>query len=132
MTAASVDAFSSTVNFSYSSRNNVQFNITQPVTYAWLPATGLNTTSGTPVIATPSVSTTYTVSGTLSNGCASTATSVVNIDPAISISFSQSDVSCNGGSNGSATASPSGGNGSYTAYLWPDGPPALPMSPSRP
>ncbi|MBK6838089.1 MAG: SprB repeat-containing protein [Bacteroidetes bacterium] len=121
VTAASVDAFSSTVNFSYSSRNNVQFNITQPVTYAWLPATGLNTTSGTPVIATPSVSTTYTVSGTLSNGCASTATSVVNIDPAISISFSQSDVSCNGGSNGSATASPSGGNGSYTAYLWSDG-----------
>jgi hypothetical protein len=37
-------------------------------TYTWLPAAGLNTTTGNVVIATPSVTTTYTVSG--SNNCA--------------------------------------------------------------
>ena len=36
-------------------------------TYTWSPAAGLNTTSGNVVIATPSINTTYTVSG--SNNC---------------------------------------------------------------
>ncbi|MBL0065728.1 MAG: hypothetical protein IPP38_12080 [Bacteroidetes bacterium] len=121
VTAASVDAFSSTVNFSYSSRNNVQFNVTQPVSYSWLPVTGLNVSTGTTVVASPASSTTYTVSGTLANGCSSTATSSVSINPAISISFTSTNVSCNGGTNGSATANPTGGNGSFVSYLWSNG-----------
>ncbi len=45
-------------------------------TYSWLPAAGLNTTVGNVVIATPSITTAYTVTG--SNNCA-TVTAVRNI-----------------------------------------------------
>jgi hypothetical protein len=48
-------------------------------TYAWSPASGLNTTTGNEVIATPSVSTTYTVTGTSLNGCYGTATAAVQV-----------------------------------------------------
>lgn len=37
--------------------------------YNWSPATGLNTTTGATVVATPGANTTYTVSGYSSNGC---------------------------------------------------------------
>ncbi|MBK7852321.1 MAG: lamin tail domain-containing protein [Bacteroidetes bacterium] len=47
-------------------------------TYAWSPATGLNVTTGTAVIATPTVTTVYTVTGTTTaTGCTSTATTTV-------------------------------------------------------
>ncbi|MFN0032870.1 MAG: T9SS type A sorting domain-containing protein [Flavobacteriales bacterium] len=42
--------------------------------YTWSPATGLNTTSGSIVIATPMATTTYTVTATSSSGCVSTET----------------------------------------------------------
>lgn len=44
--------------------------------YNWSPATGLNTTTGSTVIATPSVNTTYTVNGYGANGCATAPVSV--------------------------------------------------------
>ena len=47
--------------------------------YAWSPATGLNTTSGSPVTATVSANITYTVTGTDANGCKNTA-QVILID----------------------------------------------------
>jgi hypothetical protein len=44
-------------------------------TYSWSPATGLNTTTGSTVIATPAVNTTYTVTGTITaTGCQNSAT----------------------------------------------------------
>lgn len=47
-------------------------------TYAWSPATGLNVTTGTAVVATPTVTTVYTVTGTTTaTGCTSTATTTV-------------------------------------------------------
>jgi hypothetical protein len=47
-------------------------------TYTWAPASGLNTTSGNVVVASPSVTTTYTVSG--SNNCSVlTATRTVSV-----------------------------------------------------
>lgn len=51
-------------------------------TYDWSPATGLNVTTGAVVIASPTVTTTYTVTGT-SNGCPQTATTTINVYPAI-------------------------------------------------
>lgn len=51
-------------------------------TYAWTPSSGLNTTSGAVVIASPAVTTTYTVTGTGTNGCASTpVNATVNASP---------------------------------------------------
>ncbi len=38
-------------------------------TYTWAPVTGLNATTGATVIATPSATTVYTVSGTTTGGC---------------------------------------------------------------
>ena len=48
-------------------------------TYVWSPSEGLNTITGSEVIASPSITTTYTVTGT-DGDCVSTQTVVVNVD----------------------------------------------------
>ena len=61
----------------------------------------------------------YTATVTDGNGCTATCTSVVG-QPANALlanCSTVSNVSCNGGSNGSATAAPSGGTAPYT-YSW--------------
>jgi len=60
---------------------------TGAVTYSWSPNTGLSATAGDTVIADPLTTTTYTVTGTNSNGCINTNTIevVVNSIPTISI-----------------------------------------------
>lgn len=50
-------------------------------TYVWSPATGLNTTTGNTVNASPSTSQTYTVTGTSVDGCERTGTVTVNVNP---------------------------------------------------
>lgn len=53
------------------------------INYTWSPATGLNTTSGATVIASPASSTTYTVSAVnASNGQTGNTTVTVTVDPA--------------------------------------------------
>ncbi|WP_181885161.1 SBBP repeat-containing protein [Pontibacter diazotrophicus] len=49
-------------------------------TYAWSPATGLSNASTANPVATPQTTTTYTVTGTR-NGCSSTASVTVRVDP---------------------------------------------------
>jgi hypothetical protein len=48
-------------------------------TYAWSPAAGLSATTGATVNASPSATTTYTVTGTDGNGCTNTATSAITV-----------------------------------------------------
>jgi PKD repeat protein len=50
-------------------------------TYFWSPATGLSSTIGTTVIANPTVTTVYTVTGTAVGGCTNTATATVTVNP---------------------------------------------------
>ncbi|MBQ9435683.1 MAG: hypothetical protein IJU33_06095 [Bacteroidales bacterium] len=51
------------------------------VTYAWSPATGLNTTTGATVTASPTETTTYTVTATATSGsCTSTASKTVKVN----------------------------------------------------
>lgn len=50
-------------------------------TYTWSPATGLNQTTGATVTASPGTSQTYIVTGTDINGCNSTATVAVTVNP---------------------------------------------------
>jgi hypothetical protein len=49
------------------------------LTYTWSPSTGLNTTTGATVIAKPTVTTRYTVTGTNAAGCSTTDTIRVNV-----------------------------------------------------
>ncbi len=55
-------------------------------TYSWGPATGLSATTGTSVVATPAVTTTYTVTGTSALGCLSAGvTTTITVAPAVSV-----------------------------------------------
>ena len=68
-------------------------------TYAWSPATGLNTTTNDTVVATASVSTIYTVTVTDANSCAATTTAAITVNGAVSITASATNLSvCNNGS----------------------------------
>ncbi len=81
-------------------------------TYTWSPSTGLNTTSGATVSANPTVTTTYSISATGSNGCAGTQTLSVTVNalPTLTLSPSSPAV-CNGSST---TLTASGAN----TYTW--------------
>lgn len=59
--------------------------------YFWSPSIGLNVTTGSTVIASPSISTTYTVTGGNTNGCSAQATSIVNIGSNIIVNISASN-----------------------------------------
>ncbi len=50
-------------------------------TYSWNNSSSLSNNTGASVIASPSVSTTYSVTGTDTNGCSRTAVSIVKINP---------------------------------------------------
>jgi hypothetical protein len=52
-----------------------------------------------------------------SKGCIGSASVTITQPPAITLSTSSTPITCNGGTNGTATVSPSGGNPGYT-YLW--------------
>ncbi len=81
-------------------------------TYSWSP------TGGTSSTATGLVAGTYTCTITDANGCIKTQTvTITEPGPIASVISSQSNVSCNGGSNGAATVVASGGAGGYT-YSW--------------
>jgi hypothetical protein len=61
---------------------------------------------------------TYTVTVTDNNGCQSTASATITEPVTLTLSITaQTDVSCNGGSNGSATVAADGGTPQYT-YSW--------------
>ncbi len=83
-------------------------------TYTWSPATGLNTTSGATVIANPSATTTYTVTG-VSNGCSSTANVTVTVNPRPTASFTVDNDVCQ---NSNATFVPATTSGNVTSWKW--------------
>ncbi|MCR6639864.1 MAG: T9SS type A sorting domain-containing protein [Sporocytophaga sp.] len=85
---------------------------TAPYFYSWSP------TGGTAVIASGLSPGKYTVTVTDNNTCETTANVTVAQPTVLSASItSKTDVSCNGGSNGSATVSATGGTAPYF-YSW--------------
>ena len=87
-------------------------------TYSWAPVGG---TSATATGLTPNC---HTVTVTDANGCVVTQTVCISQPAQLTVSnASQTNVSCNGGSNGAASVNVSGGTTSYS-YNWTPGNPA--------
>ena len=86
------------------------------VSYNWNPSTGLNNASAANPIASPSASTTYTVTVTDNNGCTAAASTTVNVG-ALSVNVSSTGVTCFGAANGSASLSTAGS----ASYNWSNG-----------
>jgi hypothetical protein len=89
---------------------NAILNASGATTYTWTPATGLSATTGNTVSANPSVTTVYTITGSLSGGCFSTTSSTVTVNPNPTITVNSGTV-CTGGT---ATLTASGA----TTYTW--------------
>lgn len=83
---------------------------TSPYSYTW-------SSGGTAATETGLAAGTYFCSIVDANGCSSSASVVITEPTAIAITASQTNVNCNGGSDGTATASPSGGTTPYT-FVW--------------
>jgi hypothetical protein len=60
--------------------NSTGINATGALSYTWSPATGLSATTGSTVVANPTVTTTYTVTGTDVNGCDNTTAVIISVD----------------------------------------------------
>ncbi|MBK8472460.1 MAG: PKD domain-containing protein [Sphingobacteriales bacterium] len=113
-TSATIEAYSGAPSYSYSLRNNVRFALSGTTNYTWSPIAGLNAATGSNVTATPSTTTTYTVSATFSGACPATASQVVTVNANPSLSLA---ASCSGGP-GTGVLTPtfvagSGGTASY-------------------
>lgn len=102
--SVSVTVNSVTVSVTPASANisggdNISLTASGASTYSWSPSTGLNQTTGATVIATPSTTTSYTVTGTNGNGCSATQLVVVTVYATGSCSGCTIFVSTNNSSN---------------------------------
>lgn len=84
---------------------------TPPYIYSWSPS-GQST-----VTATNLPPGTHTVTVTDGNGCVASTSVIITEPTVITNSFTNTNVSCFGGNNGSSTINPSGGTPPYT-YMW--------------
>jgi len=80
-------------------------------TYSWAPSGGTGSTASRLSAGT------YTCTVTDANGCQAVQSITITQPTPLLATASQTNVSCNGGTNGSATVSMSGGTGNYT-YSW--------------
>lgn len=76
------------------------------LTYTWSPPIGLSSSTGATVTANPSATTTYTITGVDSNGCAGAKQTIITVNPLPIISVTSSDLTiCQNGSGTNLTAS---------------------------
>lgn len=83
--------------------------------YEWQPATGLSTTANALVDATPTVNSTYTVTGTDSNGCSANASTAITVTPIPSSSFTATSDIC---VTNEATIAFTGSASATATYTW--------------
>lgn len=105
-------------NVSICQGGNTQLNANAPgaTTYSWSPATGLSATNIANPVASPTVTTTYTLTATDASGCQGTGTVQVTVNPMTTASAGADDTVCvgsfiqlnaSGGTNYQWTADPS-------------------------
>jgi len=103
--------------------NNTQVTLqgnstTSGATFHWDGPSGFSSNEQNPTV---SIAGTYSLTVTGTNGCKAYASAQVSQVPPVSAQISATDdVACNGGSDGSATVSASGGNGTLT-FQWSNG-----------
>jgi PKD repeat protein len=90
---------------------NVTLTAAGGTTYTWGPAAGLSATTGSSVVASPTATTTYTITGTGANGCTNTTTKLVTVNPLPTVTSSPASPSVCTGGNVTLTA---GGASTYT------------------
>jgi gliding motility-associated-like protein len=93
--------------------NNTLLGASGANTYTWSPASSLNTSIGTSVTANPTITTTYTIAGTASDGCINTNTTTVIVNPLPTITANTATICA--GNTATLTA-----NGA-TTYTWNTG-----------
>ncbi|MGZ4043504.1 MAG: T9SS type A sorting domain-containing protein, partial [Bacteroidia bacterium] len=94
--------------------NSVTLTVSGANTYSWGPGAGLSATTGATVVASPTTTTVYTVTGIVGNCFSSQTTTVmVNPLPTVTIAAIGSATFCQGGSVTLTTTSGAG-------YLWSD------------
>jgi subtilisin-like proprotein convertase family protein len=86
---------------------------TSPYSYLW-------SNGGTTQTITGLAAGTYTVTTTDDNGCTASSSVTIVSSSSMSVNVTGTNVSCNGGNNGTATANPVGGTPPYT-YAWSNG-----------
>jgi len=84
-------------------------------TYAWSPGTGLNSTTGAIVVASPTTTKTYTITGTSNTGCANKKTVIVTVNPLPIITASPAAPTICAGTSVGLTA------GGASTYVWSPG-----------
>ena len=112
---SAVSGSTSATNVSCNGGSNGSVNLTATggtgtLTYLWSNAATTEDLAGV-------VAGTYTVTITDANSCTTTRTTTVTQPTAITATTNQTNVSCNAGSNGSASVTASGGTGTL-AYAW--------------
>ena len=98
-----------------------QLTVSGADNYAWSPGNGLNTNVGDMVIATPTSTTTYSVTGTSANGCTASASATVNITQYVTVDAGADTLVCNSTNAVTLTGSPFGGNWSGNNFISPAG-----------
>lgn len=94
-----------------------QLNASGGTAYTWSPSAGLSNPSISNPVATPAATTTYVC--TVSNGtCTDNDTVIVAVG--LLVTINTNSVTCNGGTNGTASVSATGGLSAYT-YQWSNG-----------
>lgn len=88
--------------------------------YDWTPVATLTGATTANPIATPTSTTTYSVTLTDASGCSGTSTVTIYADTEITVAIAGIDVTCNGACNGQTIVIPSGGTSGYS-YLWSSG-----------
>ncbi|MBL4658604.1 MAG: SprB repeat-containing protein, partial [Flavobacteriales bacterium] len=116
LTATPTAANASCTGTCNGSATAIPANGTAPYSYLWDASAGSQTTQ----LAIGLCAGTYSVTVTDGGGCTFDTVVVVNEPAALTISITSSAISCNGGSDGSATATPGGGASPYQ-YNWSDG-----------
>ncbi|HSY77471.1 MAG TPA: PKD domain-containing protein [Bacteroidia bacterium] len=97
---------------------SVPLNSSGGVTYSWAPAAGLSATTGASVNASPTTTTTYTVSITNSCGLVSKDSAVIRVSNTV-LTPTSTTATC-GNNNGSVSVTATGGITTYN-YTWSGG-----------